>query len=247
MNQISNINGSNSVALDDLRKAFLADVREFGRDSAAGKDSLPKLAVRVVKAAADGIINYTDPKAKKLNDGPDDAELAYTSYVEAESKKAIHEHSDGGKKANISKLRKLIQFGCSTVCDPMDVMNRTVIRRSDLAEAGGDVKGAYPAYVDVARAQIANDRDLTDEQIDAAIVKAPAKEKDVIDVLKSVEKILDQLITGEHKAGQDQSVEVIQAHESVRARIAAMGRASDLEAFKAKAAELGYAPMQAAE
>ena len=51
--------GTNDTRLPDFMKA----VRELGKDAAEGKDSLPKLAFKVVEAAANGVISFTEGRA----------------------------------------------------------------------------------------------------------------------------------------------------------------------------------------
>ena len=49
-------NTSNSASLEQDRREFFSDVRELGRESALGKDSLPRLALRIVRAVTNGIV-----------------------------------------------------------------------------------------------------------------------------------------------------------------------------------------------
>jgi hypothetical protein len=198
-------------------------IRELGKDAALGKDSLPKLAFQLTKMAAEGVIdtekNYTETLPDNSVRNYDDAEYLFGEYAKAEGKKAVHERSAGGLKANISKARQIIQFGCMTTCDPQDVLERAVKARAKVLENGDKAKSAYAAYVDVARNQIAADADLTDEQLEAIVRKPPAAAPEVEKILRGVYKKLEDLIAGE-KGVQDQSEHVVAAFDAVRDRLA---------------------------
>lgn len=223
---------SNENLVNDNR---LADgvkiIRELGRDAALGKDSLPKLAFQVTKMAQDGVIDlekkWQDPvDASKMFD---DAEYLFGEYAKAEGKKAIHERTAGGLKANVSKLRQLITFGVMTTIDPSSVLERAVKVRSEMIDQGEKVKAAYASYVDVARVQIANsDDELTDEQLTAAIRKPAAKDPEVEKILRGVYKKLENLISGE-KGVKDDSELVEQAFNAVRDRLSEIDQVNKAE------------------
>ncbi len=216
--------------LDDLNKA----VRALGRDAAMGKDALPKLAVTVVRAAADEIVTAAD------NGKDDDAYKLYSEYAESEGKKAVHEHTANGLKANVSKVRALIKMGEMTTCDPVDVLNRAIIIREEQRTNGADVKSAYPAYIDVARSQLKLDRSMTDEELAQAVLKKAAEEPTVEKELQGIAKRLDKLITGDNKHGlMDQDERTIAAYEALTKRIAAFTVEREMAEFLAKAEELG--------
>lgn len=193
---------------NDMRHAdLLKEIRQFGRDSAEGRDALPKLAMRVVLAAAEGVIDA------------DEADDLYKEYVEAETKKAMHERSSNGVKANTSKLRKLIELGSLTYVDGVEIVERAVEVRRTLEEGGAvKVKAVYPALVDVARAQANVDRALTDEELWEAVAKPSPKDKSVKDEVVRAQKILDNLITGE-KGLQCQDAEIVEAYHKLDAWI----------------------------
>jgi endo-alpha-1,4-polygalactosaminidase (GH114 family) len=136
---------------NDKRKAdFMKQVGKFGEESALGRDALPKLAHAVVKAVADGILDINEKDDK----GNDAAALVYEKYVSQETKKALHERSAAGKKANISKLRQLMQFGAMTTIDPVEQMQKAFDARENMIADDNKVKPAYPFYVDMARKQL---------------------------------------------------------------------------------------------
>lgn len=239
-------NLAHSTKNDHRYGDLMKEVRKLGGDSADGADALPKLAAHVVKAAADGVIGLD-----KDVDGADDAGRIYQNYAEAESKKAIHNHSKNGVKANTSKLRKLIEFGCLPNVDAIDVLDRAMKLRQEMAAVERKVKSAYPAYVDVARKQIAEpDNALTDEEIKATVLKQDNSEEVTVDkVLSKIETMLDKLISGEAGCEADQSDETISALDSVKKRRAALALMSKQDELRALAESMGFqiAPAEAAE
>lgn len=172
-------NLSNSAALEDGRKNYLADVRELGRESALGKDSLPRLAMRTVEAAALGYI------------GEDDAKQIYDDYLTAESKKLIH--TDNGKAANASKLKSFIKMGLLPV-DAVDVIQRAADLHKEMRKDGLKPQPAYAAYVSVARAQIAAPHnELSDDEIREAM-GAAQKDKTAKDYMRTAAKALEKAL-----------------------------------------------------
>jgi hypothetical protein len=206
---------TNDTRLSD----FMTVVRDLGRDEAMGKDSLPKLAVAFVRAVVDGVVEMD-----KDADGNDGAARVYYDYVKAKTKKQIHDRSDAGLKANISKLRQIGIFASSPKWDAVEVFNKAFTIRADHEKDDIAVKPAYAAFVDVAREQLKQDDQLTDGQIGATVM-ATSKTKEVTleGQLQKVHKILEEIITGENKHGiKDQSTEVLQAAENISVRLAAL-------------------------
>ncbi|MGE0677786.1 hypothetical protein [Pseudolabrys sp.] len=224
-----------STQNDTRLRDFMSDVREFGRQSAQGRDALPMLAVAAVRAAHEGVISLD-----KDSEGIDDAKRMFDEYTKAEGAKAVHERTAGGMRANVSKLRKLVQMGTLTYCDPVDVLNRAVIMRRETlaADPKSAVKPAYAFYVDTARAQIEQDSALTDDQLKAVMAKPEGAEKTVEGQLERAKKILDDLISGENGL-TDKSPEVMAAHEQITSRIGQIMALKDRQALLDKAAELG--------
>ena len=175
---------SNSAALDDGRKAYMSDVRELGRESALGKDSLPRLALRTVEAAANGYI------------GEDDGKAVYEEYLTAESKRLVH--TDNGKAANASKVKALIKLGLMPdTIDPVDVIQRAAEEHSNMRKEGLKPQPAYAAYVSVARAQVASPNSpLTNDEIRDAM-GAVQKDKTAKDFIRSAAKALEKSLTCE--------------------------------------------------
>jgi hypothetical protein len=223
---------SNDKRFSDLMK----QVTKFGEEASLGKDSLPKLAHAVVRAAADGVIDV-DTKDDK---GVDAAAKLYDNYVKGESKKAIHEHSSGGKKANVSKLRQLIAMGCMTTVDAVDVMQRAFQARENMISDSAKVKAAYPFYVDVAREQLKADKPLSDNELNDIALKDAPKEKTLEGELKRAMTILEGLVTGENRDKiQDTDALTEAAFQAVKERLDKIATLRQREALMKKAAELG--------
>lgn len=204
-------NPSNDTRLDD----FMKEVREFGRDSAAGKDALPNLAHKFIRAVSDGVVEMT-----KDADGDDGAARIFKAYAASEGKKQVHDRTEAGLKANISKFRQIGNFAGNPKWDAVEVANKTHTIRIDHKKDGIDVKPAYAALVDVAREQLKQDTQLTDGEI-GALVMTTTKVKEVTleGQLEKAHKILEDLITGEGKHGlKDQSTEILQAAEQLSVR-----------------------------
>lgn len=183
-----------AVLSNDKRKNELfKSVSKLGEEASLGKDSLPKLAHAVVRAAADRIISADDKDDK----GVDIATTLYEKYAAAESKKALHEHSAGGKKANISKLRQLIQMGSMTTIDAVEVMQDAFEARKGMSDDDNKVKPAYPFYVEVAREQLKLDRRLTKKELEDMSLKGETAPKELETILKGVMKTLENLMSGE--------------------------------------------------
>lgn len=207
----------NDTRLDD----FMKEVREFGRDSASGKDALPNLAHKFIRAVADGVVEMA-----KDADGDDGAARVFKTYAASEGKKQVHDRTEAGLKANISKFRQIGNFAGNPKWDAVHVANQTHVIRQDHKKDGIDVKPAYAALVDVAREQLKQDTQLTDGEI-GALVMTTSKVKEVTleGQLEKAHKILEDLITGEGKHGlKDQSPELLQAAEQIQVRQRALSQ-----------------------
>jgi hypothetical protein len=223
---------ANDKRIGDLLK----QVAKFGEESALGNDSLPKLAHAVVGAAADGIIDLETKDGK----GNDAAFQLYSKYAAAESKKAIHEHSSGGFKGNVSKLRQLIAMGCMTTVDAKTVMQDAFKAREDMISDSVKVKSAYPFYVDVAREQLKTDKPLTARELEAIAMKDEPAAKTLEGELKRVQKILEGLVTGENRDKiKDADPLTEQAFNAVRDRLSAMATLVARQKLMQEAAKLG--------
>lgn len=204
------VEGDNQSGLKD----FMNKSAALGRALAAGQDALPMLAWAVVEASA-------DISLVKDAEGEDDISRAYKSFIKAASSKAVHEHTAGGLKANISKLRQIAIAAQKPTCDFKDVLHRLKEHRAEMQQAGEKVKPAYHAQVDAARAQQDQDDTLSDEQIKATIRKPEPAEKTIEKELAAIEKRMEDLISGEKGVKYDDQ-DFVDAFEKVRACNAAV-------------------------
>jgi hypothetical protein len=203
-------------------EAVLKQTREFGRDSGAGNEALPKLAVVVMRAATEGVITLD---ANKHGEGIDDAKFLYDEYVKSESKKAVHEQTADGKKAQVSKLRAIVKAGVGSGTDYDGIVEFDKVLNARKAAITADPKSVKPAYhalIEASRKLVETNEPLTAEQIDAIVKKGETAQKTVEQELEGIKKKLEKLITGESSIGKDQSEQVVKAHELISERLAAM-------------------------
>ena len=208
-------NTQNDTRLSDA----MAVVRELGREAASGKDALPNLAVHFVRQIYDGV--FTPDKDAN---GEDAATRIFKEYAKSEGKKAFHDRTEASQKVNISKLKQLEKAAANPKFDFVDVLNRAITIRQTAIDDGIEVKSPYPAYVDVARAQLKLDEEMDDAMIFAAVTKnETTREVTLEGQLKKAAKILEDIITGEKHPGViDQSPEVMMAAEQLATRIGAI-------------------------
>jgi hypothetical protein len=224
-------NQPNDTRLEDGVKF----IRELGRDAALGKDSLPKLAFQFTKMSAEGVIDLEKkyegddlPKGGKYKF--DDAEFLFNEYSKAEGKKAVHERSLGGLKANISKARQFVAFGALTTCDPQAVLERAASIRKQMIVDSKKVKSAYAAYVDVAREQQKLDTDATDDQLAGWISKPEKSSPELRKIIEGAFKKLEKLYTDGIDGVQDQSDFIRGACDNLRDRLAEIDAANQPDA-----------------
>lgn len=201
-----------SITFDDLVK----EAQVLGGDKAKGDDSFAKLFLRLVRAAAEGII---DLEKNKHGDGVDDTRFIYTKFSGARNKKAIHERTDTGFKVQVSKLRSAANVGVMTTCDAIDLFNRAPALHKQMVDGGEKVKSAYAAYIDVARAQIAAGKagngDLSDDEIKDAMRKKEAEEPTLDKFLQAEVKRMEKVISGEN-GFKCQDQRLLDAYDKVR-------------------------------
>jgi len=179
----------------EMRRDFFKDVNKFGKASGEGASALGRLALRSLRAAADGILSTAKPQGG----GKDDATLIYEAYAAMDSKHS--EHTAGGAKANASKLRQVIAMGCmTTLSDPVAVGDRVVALREKMEGADLKPKALFAGLVDVAREQLASDTELADAQIEGCLTKTKA-EKTLEKEWTAIQKKVEGLITGEASHG----------------------------------------------
>jgi len=201
------------MSREEMLKEFNKDVASYGKDSGKGAAALPRLGMRVIRAASDGLISTEKPK-----DGSEsDAVRIYKRYAEQDSKHA--EHTKGGMKANAAKLNALIGLGCMTTVDGVEVASRAVSIRDKMEKEEQKPKALFAGLVDVARKQMEQDSPLTDDAIEAALGKV-VKDKSVAEEWTAIYKKIDKLVSGENPQGlKDQSEQALKIAELVNEHI----------------------------
>ena len=179
---------------EEMLKEMWKDFTAYGKASGAGAAALPRLGLRVVRAAADGLISNEKPK----DGSKSDAVRIYEKYAEQDSKHS--EHSKGGMKANAAKLNALIGLGCMTTVDGVEIADRTVKLREKMEAEEAKPKALFAGLVDVARAQAEEDQPLTDDAIMAALGKT-VKDKTVAEEWTAIYKKIEKLVSGENPQG----------------------------------------------
>lgn len=225
----SNVNATENVN-DTRLKDFMKDVRKYGAESAAGRDALPHLALRVVQAAADGLIDA------------EGTETVYEAYIKADERRAAIERTPAGRKAQISKLRQLVSLGCLTTVDGFVVITDAKEVLEKVHEKGeGKVKSAYAYFVDVARAQLKQDTPLSKEALKELAFKSEPNPKTLEGELEKVRKILEGLISGENKDKlKDDHEDVEAAYHLIDSRLKQLITLRETEELRRKAAALGF-------
>lgn len=203
-------------ATNDTRlKDYMATVREDGRLRAQGRDSLPNVAIRFIRAVADEVIDTA-----KDADGMDAAARVFTAFADADGAKSVHDRSPDSVKAQISKLRALQKFASNPKWDAVQVGNDVVIAIEDYRKDQIDTKSTYAALVDVAREQLKSDTQLTSSEIGVLVLPTTnVREVTLESKLEKIAKQIEEVVTGENKDNiMDQSPELNQAYELVKER-----------------------------
>lgn len=201
---------------NDTRLAdYMKTVREDGRLRAQGRDSLPNLGIRFIRAVADEVLDIA-----KDADGMDAAARIFTEFANSDNNKSVHDRSPDSVKAQISKLRALQKFASNPKWDAVQVGNDVIAAIEDYRKDQIDTKSTYAALVDVAREQLKSDTQLTASEIGVLVLPTTAvKEVTLESKLEKIAKAIEEVITGENKDNiKDQSPELMQAGELVNTR-----------------------------
>jgi hypothetical protein len=171
---------------DNRFELAIKRARELGRDSVKSALSKPNLAIELVRGIVDDVID-DDTKIEGLFD----------AYVAARTKEVAkhatalgaNEDNENSIKSNRSKHRQLALMANLPILKKeedgaVQLLEEVTERRTALISGGIKVKPTYDAYVDVARAQLKQDRErIGGDLIDAIIAKPDAKESELIDKL----------------------------------------------------------------
>lgn len=233
-------NGNDEADLTNDKRFndFIKEARGYGKDTALGADALPKLAISVVRAAKDGILD--------LDTNKDCLKQVYGAYWSQRSNKRYSIHAQGKESqgAQVSKIKQHYLLGKNQLFDGEELMDRAVKMYHDkLTSSEVKLKPVYAAYTDVAR--MANDWKATngatapsDEEIEACFYPKEKAEKTLTDVIQHISDLLTDLITGDRKDGiACQDTEISDANDQLRNWLAKMALAAELDAYRAQAAK----------
>lgn len=217
-----------TIRNDNRLADFLSDARTYARDKASGNDAWPKMIVRTVSAAADGVVT------------PDDAEMIVNTFIEAQGKKSVHERSTDSVKKTKSEIKKTIEFGGMTTIDPVDVMGRAVTIYGNIQ---GERKSAVNAYLQVVRDQLKSpDYAMTDEEIERAMLKGEAKERTIEQHLKAALKAVEAALKANEESETPLPLEgATAAKAALEGQIATLARAAEIAEARARLLALGVA------
>ena len=219
---------------NDQRVADMnAEIRKLGRESGSGAEALPKLGLRVIRWAKDGLM---DDKGA--------ARTAYEMYRDSDTRRRNITQPKGSINTQVSKVNSFRTLGLNKVFDGEAEMNRAVEIGKKLLENGEKIIDVYAAYVKVAR--MLNDREEadgvpTDEELTACFLPKEKAEVTTKDIIQKTRDVLEDLITGERKDGNTcQDQEVIDAVGKLDEWLARIVLQDEMDAMAAKLAAMGY-------
>ena len=154
----------------DSFDAVLRDVKKYGREQGAGDNARANVFLRVVRGAANGVLD-TVKRDKDGNEdkksGRDHAHVAYEAYVDEYSDKNTHSVDTVTTKA--TNLRAGIKLGQTYGDDAVALINASQRIYKELKLMNEKVWQPLDAYYRVAVAQMKVSHRLSDDEIrDAA-------------------------------------------------------------------------------
>jgi hypothetical protein len=239
-------NGNDEADLTNDKRFndFIKVARGLGKDEALGADALPKLAIAVVRAAKDKII---DLEANK-----DAIKQVYGVYWAQRTNKkySIHAQGKDSQGAQVSKLKQFAVLGANDTFNGEEVFNRAVDLYKERVKTADKIKPVYAAYLDTARMlndwKPANGNVTpTDEEIEACFYPKEKADKTLEEVIEHIAKQLGMVVSGERKDGiSSQDTEITDAVESLQRFLAKMTLAAELNAYRASAAKFAALGLQ---
>ena len=221
-------NGVNDQRVTDMN----AEIRKLGREAGTGAESLPKLGLRTIRWAKDGLM---DDKGA--------ARAAYEMYRDSDTKRRNVTQPKGSLNAQVSKLNSFRTAGLNKDFDAEAEMNRAVEIGKAFLESGEKIIDVYAAYVKVAR--MFSDRkpeqgSPTDDELKACFLPAEKKELTVAEIIQKARDGLEDLATGERKDGNScQDQEVLDAIGKLDDWLNKMMLQSEMDALRAKLNAMG--------
>lgn len=209
----------NSVTFDAL-KQMAADL---GQQAGQGKDTQIKFHLKLVEAAFQGNIDLTENK----HGDKDDATVLVEAYVKAQSGATVFDAKAPNQRKSISLARTCIKLGQwpkGGPGEPLQTVNNLMTTRNalrkkpDMAKKLDDATNSLMRY---ARAQLKSDTLIDTAELQSFCMKKEPATRDGEDILKSVQKVLTDLVNGKasHGTVQDNTPEVKSALAMIRQRL----------------------------
>lgn len=229
-------NLSNAV---DTFEAVMKDVRKYGSEGGAGENARANVFVRLVRGAANGVIDTVkrdkDGNESKDKTARDHAEMAYDAYVAAFGK--CNGHSADTVAAKVATLRAGVKLG-QTYPDAIALMNRVHALYPALKNAGEKMWQPLDAYYRVALAQMKVSHRLSDDEIRSLITRE-SKERDAAAFLRTAVRALEKACQLDDN---DNARNALEATQRALAFVEATEqRAADMAALAELQARLGIA------
>lgn len=186
-------------------------IRELGRESVKSALAKPQMALAVIRAAREGLINQ------------DDAKSIYAEYIAGREytigRSTIAAGMEDNAKSVASNTSKVSTMIAAAIGAPdFDATAAQIINlRAEIKKSGGDVKDVYQAIYDVAVQQNKDTtRDLDTDQLDGIIRKKAKDEKDELTKMTDEYKRLYKLAYGtEETPGIDAMMPVFESMRDV--------------------------------
>lgn len=215
------MNALNTAITNDYRQTDAdAVIDALGSDAAKGGDSLPKLALRCVQWAQDGVKSAAD------------AHYIYNRYTLARTGSETFKGSKDSLKAQVSKLANFLNAGANTNTLAMPIFERGVELLAELPAE--ETKSTYTALVDLARAVKTATSPLSDEEITAVLLVKEAKAATEETKLKAAAKALEAAMKLRDEAGGAERYEVSAALRSVNEALAILDAEAKALAYQAR-------------
>lgn len=229
-------NLSNAV---DTFEAVMKDVRKYGSEGGAGENARANVFVRLVRGAANGVIDTVkrdkDGNESKDRTARDHAEMAYDAYVAAFGKS--NGHSADTVAAKVATLRAGVKLG-QTYPDAIALMNRVHALYPALKNAGEKMWQPLDAYYRVALAQMKVSHRLSDDEIRSLITRE-SKERDAAAFLKTAERALQKACELDDTDTNRDALEKVKL--AIAAFVQAEQRAADMAVLAELNAKYGIA------
>lgn len=221
----------------DTFEAVMKDVRKFGETGGAGENARANMYIRLVRGAANGVIDTikrdADGNESKAKTARDHADMAYDTYVAGFAKGDSHKADT--KATKTAALRAGIRLGQTHGDDAIALMNKTDALYQKAIGTKGRVQ-PFEAFYRVSLAQAKSATPLTDAEIMDCIIRDPA-ERDAAAYLRTAVKALEKACSLDDTDDARNALEATQ--RALAAYMAEEQKAKDLAALAELQARLG--------